>query len=302
MSPGEAAAGPRQPEVSVVMPVYNGARYVGVAIESVLEQTFHDFELVVVNDASTDDSAAVIATFNDPRIRAYDNAQNLGMTGNWNRSVSLARGRYVTMLHQDDQMLPDNLSRKLEILRGGSGRWVASDCFQIGSAGEVLHEHWFRHRQASAFARYGRFVQFMGMFFGDNYLCFTTLMWDRALMAHSGPFTDAGRYCADVHMWLKMLYREPIVYLNERLVRYRWAQNLSLRYDEDKWDIADFLARQAAAEDLSLPWPYRALLRLQYGGRFLFRVAGHALHRRVERRNASYEGLRLVLSATRPSR
>ena len=151
---------------------------------------------------------------------------------------------------------------------------------QIGPTGQRLYDHWFRHPTAMAVSRRSRWVQFASMFFGSNYLCFTTIMWERSLMEESGPFTDAGRFCADVHMWLKMLHRARITYLPQPLIRYRWAQNLSLKYDADAWYCADFLARRAVIHDCQLSMVYPLLLRLKYGTGFVRRLSSHLGSRR----------------------
>jgi glycosyltransferase involved in cell wall biosynthesis len=294
-TPGNGST-PGTPLVSVAMPVYNGARFVGAAIESVLAQTFTDFEVVIVDDHSTDDSASIISRFNDPRIRIFHNETNLGMAGNWNRSVTLTRGRYVTMFHQDDRMLPENLARKVAVLQGGGRRWVASDCFQIGPDDEPLHEHWFRHRVAMAVADRSRFLQFAAMFFHSNYICFTTIMWERGLMEESGIFTEEAKYCADTHMWLRMLHRARLCYLDERLTEYRWAQNLSMRYKADDWFVADFLARRVASRDLDLAWPYALGLRAQYSAGFARRFVAHWWSGRRRQADRMLEGLRSALS------
>jgi glycosyltransferase involved in cell wall biosynthesis len=283
------------PLVSVAMPVFNGARFVGAAVESVLSQTLSDFELVVVDDASTDESAETVSRFKDPRIRLFRNQANLGMTGNWNRSVALTEGRYVTMLHQDDLMLPDNLARKVAELESGAVRWVASDCYQIDAQGTRIHEHWFRHHIATAVATRSQLLQFLTMFFVSNYVCFTTIMWERRLMEESGTFNDDGRYCADVHMWLRMLHRARLGYIPERLVLYRWAQNLSLGYNGDQWYIADFLARKAAMRDLDLGLAYSLSLRLRYGAGFVRRVAGHWLGGRKDNARSMLRALRAAV-------
>src|SRR5437667_3511518 len=86
------------PAVSVCIPAYRGAAHIGEAIESVLAQSFADFELVVVDDASRDDTAAVVARYRDPRIRFLRNERNAGVQANWNRCLELARGRYFKPL------------------------------------------------------------------------------------------------------------------------------------------------------------------------------------------------------------
>jgi glycosyltransferase involved in cell wall biosynthesis len=106
------------PLVSVGMPVRNGARYVAAAIESVLAQTFRDFELVIADDASTDGTAEICRAYaaKDPRIRFHANGRNLGLADNHNRVVELARGRFFHWMGADDAHDPRFLERCLAAL------------------------------------------------------------------------------------------------------------------------------------------------------------------------------------------
>jgi len=88
--------------VSVCMPTYQGAAYVAAAVESVLAQTFANFELIVIDDCSQDETAAVVRGYRDPRLRFAQNERNLGAQDNWNRCLHVARGRYFKILPQDD--------------------------------------------------------------------------------------------------------------------------------------------------------------------------------------------------------
>ena len=81
------------PQITVAMPVYNGEGYVHLAIQSVLDQTYSDFELLIVNNCSTDGTLEVVKAFSDPRTRLHINSSNLRMVGNWNRSIELATGK-----------------------------------------------------------------------------------------------------------------------------------------------------------------------------------------------------------------
>lgn len=104
------------PRVTVLVPVYGGASVVGGAIESVLAQTYRDFELLLIDDCSPDDSVEVIESFDDPRIRLIRNDDNLGQIGTLNRGLGEARGEYVARLDQDDRCLPTRLERQVAIL------------------------------------------------------------------------------------------------------------------------------------------------------------------------------------------
>jgi glycosyltransferase involved in cell wall biosynthesis len=100
---------PAPPEVSICVPAYNAARWIARAVESALSQTYHSLEVVVVDDASTDGTLERVRELDDPRIRLYSNRRNLGQSGNWNRSLSLARGRFIKFLCADDVLYPDCL-------------------------------------------------------------------------------------------------------------------------------------------------------------------------------------------------
>jgi glycosyltransferase involved in cell wall biosynthesis len=104
------------PKISVLMAVYNGLPYLREAIESVLFQTIADFEFLIIDDASTDDSVACIRSYQDPRIRLVQNEHNLGTSRTLNKGLKLSRAPYVARLDQDDVCLPDRLQEQLLFL------------------------------------------------------------------------------------------------------------------------------------------------------------------------------------------
>ena len=126
------------PKISVFMPVYNGENFLRQSIQSILEQTFTDFELIIVDDASTDGSLAVIQSFTDPRIRVYPLPTNQGPGVVQNQAFLLATGKYLALMDCDDISLPDRLARQVSFLDshenvGVCGTWY--ECF--GSLSEV---------------------------------------------------------------------------------------------------------------------------------------------------------------------
>jgi glycosyltransferase involved in cell wall biosynthesis len=102
--------------VSICIPTYQGSRWVMDAIASARRQDHPSLEIVIVDDASTDGTAELVATIDDPRIRIHRNPRNLGLVGNWDRCLELARGEYVKFLFQDDELRPDCVSRMLAIM------------------------------------------------------------------------------------------------------------------------------------------------------------------------------------------
>ena len=100
------------PRVTVLMPVFNGEHFLPPAIESILNQTFSDFEFLVIDDGSTDASRKIAESYNDPRIRIEANEKNLGLIATLNRGLKLARGEYIARMDADDLSFPDRLRNK----------------------------------------------------------------------------------------------------------------------------------------------------------------------------------------------
>lgn len=108
------------PTVSVILPTYNRAHVVGRAIRSVLEQTYEDFELIVVDDGSTDGTEEVVRSFDDPRIRYIRHAQNRGGAAARNTGIRAARGEYIAFQDSDDEWLPEKLEKQMRIFENSS--------------------------------------------------------------------------------------------------------------------------------------------------------------------------------------
>lgn len=107
---------PAAPLVSVMLPVYNGAATLALAVQSIVWQTFENWELILLDDGSTDGSVAIASTFNDPRIRIVADGGWKGLAGRLNEAIDNARGRYLARMDQDDVAFPERLVRQVEYL------------------------------------------------------------------------------------------------------------------------------------------------------------------------------------------
>src|SRR5688572_8967364 len=103
-------------KLSVCIPVYNCGPYIKEAIDSVLNQDFKDFELIIVDNRSTDNTVSIVKDYKDSRIKLIENDTNIGLLGNWNKAVSLATGQYIKLLPADDFIYPGCLKRQCEVL------------------------------------------------------------------------------------------------------------------------------------------------------------------------------------------
>lgn len=123
------------PPVTVLMPVYNGAKYIAEAIDSVLGQTFKDYEFLIVNDGSTDNTAEIISSFKDGRIRHMHHNINMGIAAALNTGLFNAKGKYIARFDADDICLPERLAIQLDFLDDHQ------DCIVVGSDAEYTDEN-----------------------------------------------------------------------------------------------------------------------------------------------------------------
>jgi len=127
-----------QPLVSVVMPVYNGERYLKEAIESVLFQTYKNLELVVVDDGSTDASKSIISSYSDSRIRLVENTKNSGIVFTRNKGLLAAQGEYIATLDCDDIALPERIENQVNFLEKNPDYALCGSFYQIMDASGKL--------------------------------------------------------------------------------------------------------------------------------------------------------------------
>lgn len=117
------------PLVSVLMPVYNGEKYLGLAIESILNQKYKNLKLIICNDASTDKSKSIILSYSDPRIQYIENETNKGIVETRNRLFAFAKGKYLSIMDSDDIALPEKLMHQICFMErhpdyGVCGTWA----------------------------------------------------------------------------------------------------------------------------------------------------------------------------------
>ena len=104
------------PKISVIMPVYNAEKYLREAIDSILAQTFTDFEFIIIDDGSTDSSPEIVRSYADERIRFYQNEHNMGVSATLNRGLELAKGEYIARMDSDDISLPERFAKQVEYM------------------------------------------------------------------------------------------------------------------------------------------------------------------------------------------
>lgn len=210
------------PAVSVVLVTYNHERYVYQAIRSVLAQTFPDFELVIVDDGSTDGTAEVVASFSDPRLLSI-RQENQGPGAATNRALSACRGKYVALMSGDDMCHPQRLQRQLDAYACGGSRMLFSDVTLIGDDGSPVptgnpYEGVFDVTPQTQAEIYHRF------FFCGNFINGITAFTERILFGDS-PYDPLLYQLQDFDVWIRLLKRYEFSFLPDRLVSYRIRSN-----------------------------------------------------------------------------
>jgi len=211
---------PTRPKVSACIPVYNPGDFLQSAIVSVLAQDFKDFELIIVDDCSTQPTEAVIAEFDDERLSFRRNSRNLGLVGNWNRCLGLAQGVYVTIFHQDDIMHPSNLRRKVEALDANPDAGFAySNIQRIDATGQIVGGHWLPQPPSDTVLS-GDDMFAMIASLGNPISC-PSVMARRECYQRLGFFDVRLPFTADLEMWMRISTVYKAVYIAEPLILQR---------------------------------------------------------------------------------
>jgi len=218
------------PRVSVVMSVYNGERFLRQAVDSILAQTFTDFEFVVVDDGSTDGTAEILKGYTDPRLRMI-RQENIGLIGSLNRAVDIASGDYIARMDADDISSPRRLDRQLEWLESKPGIAVlGTQAAEIDEAGDTLRRHYYPVG-SDAIAK--------ALLRGATALCHGTVMFRRACFEKVGGYRRPFEHAEDYDLWLRMIESYEV----ENLTGVLYLKRLTL----DSVSFAHFLGQQRGA-------------------------------------------------------
>jgi glycosyltransferase involved in cell wall biosynthesis len=201
------------PIVSVILPVYNGEKYLGRAIESVLRQSFQDYELIVVDDGSTDSTPEVARKYGDG-IR-YVRQENTGVAGAFNHGLRLARGRYISWLSHDDLFEPTKLEMQVLALSSYIKPAVCyTDACFIDAEGVVTRELEVHNPEPGELLRYLFLAGKIGM---SAY----SLFYDRRCIEEIGLYDESQPVTQDADMLIRLARRFPFVHVPKTLIRIR---------------------------------------------------------------------------------
>ncbi|MGP8200415.1 MAG: glycosyltransferase family 2 protein [Limisphaerales bacterium] len=253
------------PEISVLMPTYNYASYLPEAIGSVLAQDFQDFELLIIDDASTDNTAGVVKPFcvRDARVNFIINPSNLGMVNNWNECLKRARGRHIKYVFGDDKLSdPQALAKMLALLRNNPGAMLAASARAILDDNSNVIDVC---RPLPNGCHNGRQIITECLIENGNLIGEPTSVLFRKEDAQRG-FETAYRQFVDLEMWFHLLERGDLVYTRETLCAFRRHAAQQTAVNNATYSIKEPLMLVAAYG--TKPWiPARQRLDILYRAR-----------------------------------
>ena len=197
------------PKVTVLMSVFNGSQYLEEVIDSVLSQTFDDFEFLIIDDFSLDSSIEIIKSYDNTRIRLIENECNIGQTASLNKGLKLAKGEYIARIDQDDICMPYRLKNQVQFLNTTPNVAVLGSYFiHIDSDGNLL-----RYNKLPVNPNSNLFY----IISGKNPLMHSVVMYRKNIIEEIGGYRGKYMPSEDIDLWLR-LYQNG--YISENIPEY----------------------------------------------------------------------------------
>ena len=214
------------PKVSVLIASYNHEKYIGYAIQSVLGQTYQDFEIVIVDDGSKDNSVEVIRSFTDPRIRLICFEQNQGACTAAKRLLQEAKGEYIAILNSDDAFLPEKLAKQVDFLdRNDKYGAVFSYAQIIDEAGEIFTDENHFYSKIFVQENKSRHEWLRYFFYNGNCLCHPSIMIRSECYESVGFYDERYYQLPDFDIWIRLCLKYEIYIIPENLIEFRVREN-----------------------------------------------------------------------------
>jgi glycosyltransferase involved in cell wall biosynthesis len=194
------------------MPVYNGESYIRKAIESILSQTFKDFELIIVNDGSTDNTVAIIEQFNDPRIKLVHNEQKSGLAYVRNKAINESAGKYIAILDSDDIAYPYRLQKQVDFLEENTAYCLVCGWADIiDTGGNITGGGGFSYSDN----------EIAPALFFHNCIAQSSVMLRKNMLPSKNPYDQDFPPAEDYHLWIRLARNHPMHIIKQPLIQYR---------------------------------------------------------------------------------
>lgn len=197
------------PKISVLMPVYNCELYIKEAVESILNQTYTNFEFIIIDDASTDKTVSIIKTYNDSRIQLIEKSLNTGLTNSLNKGLKLAKGRYIARMDGDDISLPERFEKQIAFLDNNPDISLCGSSYKV--IGSDIVKRLPEHNEDIK----------LGLLRG-NCMVHSSVMIRKQILDEFSIVYDVSKEPAeDYDLWVRLLSFGKLHNLQEALLNYR---------------------------------------------------------------------------------
>lgn len=186
----------KDPLVTILMPCFNGSPFLRDTLKSLLKQTFKDYELLIINDCSTDDSLETIRSFTDPRIRVHTNSVNMGQTKSLNVGLHIARGKYIVVNDADDYSLPKRIEAQLDFITEHPEYPV------VGCSAYIMDREGKIRR---TFLRPTDQREIKIQLLSETPMTHGAVMMDRGFILSQGGYNEDFRICQDFELWSSII-------------------------------------------------------------------------------------------------
>ena len=202
------------PKVTVLLSIYNGERYVKEAIDSILNQTYNNFEFLIIDDASTDNTPEILQSYNDPRIKVIRNSENLGLTKSLNIGLGLARGEYIARIDADDISMPERFTEEVNYLDSNS------DVAVVGTGRENIDDN----GKVIETVIPPKIVSFEHLLKGNQFQ-HSSVMFRKEIVVKEGGYCPLMHCCQDYYLWLKLARNHSLHNIPDVLSKLRIQKN-----------------------------------------------------------------------------
>ena len=204
-----------EPKITVLMSVYNGEKYLREAVDSILSQTFTDFEFLIIDDASTDRTPEILRSYKDPRIMIVTNKENLGLTKSLNKGLALARGEYIARMDADDISLQERFEKQLMFLETHPDIVLVGTSFQaIDYEGNLLEDFILPRYILPTNIHYCDLLK-------SNFFVHGSVIFRREVVEKLSGYNELFRRCQDYALWLQMAKSYSLYIIPDVLYKLR---------------------------------------------------------------------------------
>ncbi|MDL5039750.1 glycosyltransferase family 2 protein [Heyndrickxia coagulans] len=228
----------KKPLVTVLMPVYNGEKYLREAIESILNQTYKNFEFLIIDDGSTDNSKQIIKSYKDSRINLVSNGRNLKLINSLNKGIDLSSGKYIARMDCDDISMPRRLEKQVNFMEKNK------DVIMCGTGVKILESKWKRTFPITGWENIKYKLLIENCIYHPSVMIRTDVLKDNRIY-YDSRFIHA----EDFELWQRISKKYKIENIRKPLLKYRHStEGIGRKYQKEQIEMASRISKQGLSE------------------------------------------------------